>query len=138
MTSGENAIFMDTYGWKPPPGGSVPQSMNDLSLVSVRANLGYARALASRLDLAALRPRPELSSSGYCLAKFAAGSSQIVAYLAGARTVELDLTGAVGSLAVEWLNLSNGDLRPGAQVAGGAKVRLASPIRGDAVVFVHH
>lgn len=137
VTSGENPIFMDPYGREPPPGMSVPWRMDDPLLVSVRANLGYARALSTRLDLAAMRPRPELASSRYCLATVSPDRAQLLVYLAGASSLELDLRDSAGSHQVTWLDLRNGYLMTGQAVLGGARVRLTSPISGDSVLYLH-
>lgn len=135
--SGENPIFMDPYGQEPPPSMNVPWRMDDPLLVSVRANLGYARALSTRLDLAAMRPRSDLASSGYCLAKIAPDSAQYVVYLSGARSVEVDLSDSPGSHAVEWLALATGRLVEGSALTGGARVRFLSPFAGDSVLYLH-
>lgn len=136
--SGENPIFMDPYGEPPPPSIDVPWRMDDPRLVSVRANLGYVRALSTRLDLTTMRPHPELASSSYVLANPGPQSAQYVVYLGGLRSVDIDLTNSPGTLTVKWLDISSGHLLEGTPVTGGQRVQLRSPGVGKVVVYLRH
>ncbi|MBI4664277.1 MAG: hypothetical protein HY735_36235 [Verrucomicrobia bacterium] len=59
---GHNPIFMDPYD------GSILGTLGDPRWEPIRRALGHTRRLAERVNLAALQPRPELASTGYCLA----------------------------------------------------------------------
>jgi len=137
FTSGENPIFMDPYGFPPTPGVDLPWQLNDRLLMDVRTHLGYARALSTRIDLATMLPRPDLASSGYCLARTDMQAPEYVAYVDRSARVELDLRDATGSLRSEWLDPATGRWVPGASVHGGGRARLVSPTQGDTVVRLH-
>ena len=61
---GENPIFMDQYdnSYNLEGGDYDPNNPNDVSL---RRNMGYTRVYATRMNLAAMTPRGDLSSTGY-------------------------------------------------------------------------
>jgi hypothetical protein len=59
---GHNPIFMDPYD------GSVLGKPGDKQWEPIRRALGESRRIAQRIDLAALRPMPDISSTGFCLA----------------------------------------------------------------------
>ena len=44
---------------------------------AVRANIGYASALAGRVNLARMRPRDDLASTGFCLAEIPPSSDPL-------------------------------------------------------------
>lgn len=67
---GLNPIFMDEYD------GNVLGEPFQAKWDPIRRQMGYVRRLAERLDLARTTPRPELCSTGYCLA----GESQMLVY----------------------------------------------------------
>lgn len=60
---GHNPIWMDPFDktsvWEPTPDNAE----------AIRNSLGYALRFAKRMDLAKMKPQPELSSTTYCLAK---------------------------------------------------------------------
>jgi hypothetical protein len=132
---GLNPIFMDPYdqprsdAWEP-----------------VRRAMGQTRRFARRLDLAAALPRPDLASSGYCLAK---PGHQYLVYVPAATTrrvglvqgtpraeVTVDLTDVTGELTVEWLEPSGDTLRTDRPVPGGAKRRFTAPFVGEAILYL--
>jgi hypothetical protein len=138
---GHNPLFMDPYArpdrakaettWTDHlSGGPAAEPKWD----ALRANLGYTRRYALRMDLAAAAPRGELAGSGYCLAE--PGRAYLV-YAPEGGTVTLDLGAASGELEVEWCDPGTGEATTSGTVAGGAKRELASPFEGDAVLFVH-
>jgi hypothetical protein len=104
---------------------------------SLRSNLGYIREFAERVDLAAMRPQPELSSTGYCLSHADGGTAEYLVYAdASTRTVTVDLSGHPGDLAVEWLDPRTGESRREAAVSGGGPRQLRSPFSADAVLYL--
>jgi hypothetical protein len=56
FTRGMNPIYMDTW------------EVSDATLEKTRRAMGQTRKLAERINLAAMEPRPDLASTGYCLA----------------------------------------------------------------------
>ncbi|MFI5315528.1 MAG: DUF6298 domain-containing protein [Myxococcota bacterium] len=117
----------------------------------VRLALGYARAVAERVDLARLRPAGELCSTRFCLAApgveylvFAPLAHRRLHQLLGALTprlagaaFELDLSAAEGTLDVEWVNAEDGRLLAGDPIAGGGRVELRAPFAADALMHAH-
>jgi hypothetical protein len=138
FTRGENPIFMDPYdemasGRGAPPGYD-PNNPNDVSL---RKNLGYARAYANRLNLVAMTPQPDLCSTGYCLANPAANRAEYLVYLPAGGSTTVDLSGASGQLSVEWFNPSTGMTTSGGTTGGGATRSFSAPFSGDAVLYIY-
>ncbi len=93
--------------------------------------MGHARALADRIDLAALAPRGDLSSTGYCLAR---PGAEYLAYLPVGGQATVDLTAASGALQVEWICPLTGVRQPGETLAGGGKRTVTAPFAGQAVL----
>jgi len=122
---GHNPLFMDPYD------GAVLST--DPQWEDLRVNLGYARRLAERLGLNAATPRPELASTGYCLAQDRA----YLVYLPDGGTVTVNLSAMPGRLAVEWLNPATGETVDTDPVEGGAEAALEASFQGDAVLTIH-
>jgi hypothetical protein len=123
---GLNPIWMDPYHsptWDP-----LPANAED-----VRRNLGYTWRYAQKMDLAAMTPRNEISSTGYCLAN---PGKEYLVYLPGGGEATVDLSAARGSLAVEWMNLADGTATAAGRVIGGARRAFRAPFAGDAVLYL--
>jgi hypothetical protein len=132
FTRGLNPIFMDIYD-----GSAAWHEARHLPAdaprwVSLRRNLGDMRALAAELPLHAMAPRPELASTGFCLASPSTGD--YVVYVPVGGDVEVDLAGTAGALRVTWLDAARGTWVNAASVTGGGRRRLAPPVRGDVVL----
>ena len=127
FTRGNNPIFMDPYD------NSVLGKAKPESWDPVRASLGHARRLAERLDLAALTPRTNLASTGYCLAN---PGRQYVVYLPEGGQVEMNLSAATGPLGVEWITPVAGTRHAGDPAAGGGSHTFQAPFRGSAVLVL--
>lgn len=157
VTRGLNPAFMDPYDCA----SDVAHDCVPSAFEPVRANLGYARALLASTALDLMTPRPELCSTGFCLASTSPGAAEVVAYLPSGGTaanaltwlgvhrhprfswpldsrVTVDLSTVGGSLDVEWLELATGRLHAGETVVGGAPRTLTAPFDGDAVLHLHH
>jgi hypothetical protein len=137
---GLNPLFMDP--WMPIPGRTrAGYSGNDLNntrdypdWAPLRIALGQTRRLAERVDLLAMTPHPELASSGYCLAE---PGHAYIAYFPDDARGWLDLTGAPGRYAVEWLNTRTGQTATDADLLqGGARQRMHSPLGMDCVALI--
>ncbi len=127
LVRGHNPLFMDPYD------GAVLGKRFDPQWEPVRRNLGYARRLAERLDLGAMTPRNELSSTAYCLAD--PGKAYVVFIPTGGKT-KVTLAPAGVQFTVEWLDPASGKTSVGKPVEGGADRELAAPFAGAAVVFL--
>jgi len=138
LLSGLNPLLMDPYT-PPDTGMGVPGDyrFNDRLWQRARRALGYARSLASRVDLAAMRPRPDLASSGYCLAHPAGPGAAYLVYAPDRATLTVDLSQASGRLAVAWLRPDEGILVAADSVSGGAAHSFRAPFGGDAVLYIH-
>ncbi len=136
FTRGLNPIFMDGYDGTAYGVGGADFNINDPKWPKLRANLGYTRAYAQQVNLAAMTPRGDLCSTGYCLANPAApGAEFIVFQPSGANSFTVKLNGLSGSFAVEWLNPETGGKSAGAAVNGGGTVTFAPPF-GSAVLYL--
>src|SRR5205823_3076971 len=101
VTHGSQVLFMDPYELYYPRGGrnecaapvrgicSAPQPRYD----NLRANLGYTRQLADRMDLIGMTPQPSRTSTGNALVKYAPNATEILVYAPSAGSFTLDLSG---------------------------------------------
>ncbi len=125
---GHNPLFMDEY-----LGTVLDSPSRRARWAEIRAAMGHARALADSVDLAAMTPHAELSSSAYCLAR--PGAKYLV-YVPGGGQVTVDLSAARGALKVAWIHPVTGARQAGTPVDGGAKRALAAPFAGPAVLAI--
>jgi 4-amino-4-deoxy-L-arabinose transferase-like glycosyltransferase len=131
---GLNPIFMDPYdnGWAFPP--DIPG--HAARWESVRTNLGYTALLARRLGLETMAPRPDLASSGYCLARVSGEQAALVAYAPEDGPLTVDLAGIPGRFSVSWLDPGSGRVVAAAPVTGGQRHRFDPPFPDDAVLVL--
>jgi hypothetical protein len=138
---GCNVLYMDGYDGKA-YGTGHPWTQADsasTTVVLLRKNIGYVLAYSRRVDLAALSPKTALSSTGYCLANpDPVGAAYIVFNPSSGTGFTVDLSGAGGSLVVEWCNPSTGEKLDGGTVGGGTTRSFTAPFAGESVVFIHH
>lgn len=130
---GHNVLFMDPYDdpqWEPILAN---QHVGVRDAEAPRRAMGHARRYAERMDLAASSPRPELASTKYCLAS---PGREYLVYLPDGGEVQVDLSGATGQFAVEWMQPISGQITPGASLDGGRWRSLQAPFDGDAVAFL--
>lgn len=130
---GMNPIFMDPFSPPIDHGAASPTGL-DPQWEPVRKSMGYTLTFARRMDLAKATPRNDLASSGYCLAN---PGSEYLVYLPEGGEVSVELTGVAGQLAGEWFAPSTGQTAGQFTVAGGGKRTFASPVAGDAVLYLH-
>jgi hypothetical protein len=125
FTRGNHFLYMDVYD------RSFLTGPRDLE--SIRA-IGYMLDAANRANLAALVPRPDLASTGYCLAQ---PGVEYLVYAPLGETLSVDLGPAPGrSFAVEWLDTASGTRAAGAAVPGGGRASLTSPFAGPVLVHL--
>jgi len=144
---GQHPIFMDP--WWPLDPDSDPATMpgNFIGGVNkddpdfpdwepVRIAMGATRRFAELIDLAEMEPRPELASSGYCLANV---DREYLIYLPEGGKLTLDLGSApTGStFSVDWyfprLDQGVSGVSP---LSGGDYVSIQTPFTGDAVLHL--
>jgi hypothetical protein len=105
--------------------------------VSLRRNLGYIRDWADRIDLTRMQPRPELASTGYCLAAPQGAAAEYLIYVSDSRIpVTVDLRRTTGRLTAEWFDPVTGRRLSAAPVDGGAVQVLLSPFQQDGVLHL--
>jgi hypothetical protein len=131
FTRGHNPLLMDGYDGSAGVGDPA-YNPSDPKWEQIRTNMGYARALALRMDLAHDTPRGDLASTGYALA----GTDYLV-FLPTGGTVSVDLSFVGGTRTYEWFNPSNGATIAGGTVTGGSTVNFTAPFSGMAVLFIH-
>ena len=107
--------------------------LNKRELEYIRRNMGYTLKYATRINLAAMVPRGDLVSTGYCLAD---PRREFLVYLPEGGETTIDLSMASASLSVEWFEPLSGTTIAAAAVAGGAKRLLRSPFAGDSVLYI--
>jgi hypothetical protein len=155
FTRGLNPIFMDPYQEQLFRADDDTQRQQ---WESVRAALGHTSGFADRMDLGSMTPRPELASTGYCLAN---PGVEYLVYLPAdsrkterssfpqrllepigtvrslAREVRVDLNSSSGRFAVRWFDPSTGNSTDAAPAQGGAhRWFTASFPGGDAVLHL--
>lgn len=123
---GLNPLYMDPY-LDPPIWECLLPNVEE-----VRRNLGYTRTYANKVDLALMTPRPELTSTAYCLAN---PGSEYLVYQPGMGEFTLDLT--AGTYSYEWFNPVAGSIAStGSLVAKGGPKSFSSPFNGDAILYL--
>jgi subtilisin-like proprotein convertase family protein len=132
--SGENPIFMDTYDGRAL--GLEHYQLNNPVWVLLRRNLGYTRAYAQRINLAAMQPNAWRSSTGYALFNHTVGQAEALVYQPQAAVFTVDLSSMNGSFAVEWFNPINGQVSHAVAVIGGATHKFTPPFRQGAVLYL--
>ena len=100
---------------------------------SVRHAMGITLKVANQINLVAMIPHNELSSTTYCLAD---PSSAYLIYLPDGDKVTVNLSNAVGTLKVQWLKPVEGTIIEGKRITGGRKQELIAPFSGDAILYI--
>ncbi len=128
---GHNTLLMDS--WDPIPGrpcgevnwaarpGYPTRDLNrrhDWTWEPVRQAIGNTRALAQRVNLAAMVPHDDLATTKYCLAS---PGVEYIVYLPEGDEVTVDLTGTSATFGVEWMHPVEGTITAGGSVQGGGK-----------------
>jgi hypothetical protein len=122
---GHNPIFMDPYD------GSVLGQ--DRSWEPIRSAMGRTRRIAEKLNLAAMTPRNELASTGYCLAD--PGRAYLAYQPDGGKEFSLRLQAA--KYEVLWLYPSEDrEVRREPIDAGEGASQFKAPFEGAAVLYL--
>ena len=120
---GHNVLYMDMW----------TVERDDARRERVRKAIGHTRRYAARMDFRAAVPRPDLASTGYCLAE--PGESYLV-YLPEGGEITVDLSALEGPVSVEWFSPASGETEIGVPVTGGGTRTFAPPFAGDAVLYL--
>ena len=136
FTRGLNTAFMDLYG---------ATKIGDKEIESLRfvgdwlahhdvtrRRMGHTRALTDRIDLAAMAPRGDLSSTGYCLA---APGREYVVYQPGAGPFRVKLEGGA-TFAVEWVDPETGEVSKGTPVRSNGETTFDALDKSEAVLHL--
>jgi hypothetical protein len=126
---GHHVLFMDPYD------GVTFGAGNPSKWEPIRRALGQTRAWAEKVDLARMIPRPELCSTGYCLADVGGPRPELLAYSPKPGPVSLDLRSVTRRLNGEWFDPESGQLYRLPSAEPGAW--WASPPLGVGPALVH-
>jgi hypothetical protein len=135
FTRGLNPMFMDPYNSKDFGLGALGVDPADPRWEVIKRRLGVTQALSGRLDMAALVPRGDLASTGYCLADAKRGTLYVV-YLPDGGRAAVDLTASRSRLRLTWIDPDTGTGRAGGFVEGGGSRAVHAPGPGDAVLIL--
>jgi len=124
---GHNPIFMDPY--KDARTGHRLEKKFD----PIRRAMGQTLALARKIHLEAMTPRPGLASSKHCLAD---PGGEYLVYLPRGGSVVVDLSAVGGKCRAEWFEPATGRTHPGGEKPGGARRRFKAPFEGPAVLRI--
>jgi hypothetical protein len=130
---GHNPILMEHL----PPLSAVlddlPFAPADPGYVASRRAMGFTRRFADRMNLAKMTPRPELASSGFCLAN--PGAEYLVYHPTGAKPLTVELAG--GTYHYEWFDPKAGHRAASGEVkwAGGVR-KFSAPFDPDSVLYL--
>lgn len=122
FTRGLNVLYMDPL-------------KRDATMEQVRVAMGQTRYYASKLNLAAMVPHGDLTSTSYALAN--PGQAYLIyAPSKGSFSANLSNAAPSDSFSVQWFNPATNSTINGGTVSGGAAVTLAPPFSGAAVVYL--
>jgi len=144
FTRGHHPIFIDHIEPRLP---SILKGYPYLD--GIRRNMGYALGYANKIDLARMKPNPELCSTTYCLSNpgneylvFVPSSKEwtrrALKFLgfASQEEVMVDLRDAAGHLSVEWLNTDTGETMSSRTTTTGGQHNFKSPFGSDSVLYL--
>jgi hypothetical protein len=119
-----------------PYDGTVIGNRFDPKWEPVRRSLGHTRRFAERMNLAAMTPSNELTSTGYCLAFRSQGDGEYLVYSPEGGKITIDLSATPGKLEAEWFDPTKGTSTEARSVDGGATRTLEAPFANDAVLRI--
>jgi hypothetical protein len=138
FTRGLNPILMDPI--KPFPGIDDHPSWGNINHPDhplwepIRKQMGDTLDMAKRINLTAMTPHNELSSSTYCLAN---PGHEYLIYIPEGGTVTADLSHASGTFYLEWFSVINGNTIEKSLALGGQKHEFTAPFDGEAVLYIY-
>jgi hypothetical protein len=106
--------------------------LNKDGWIANRAAMGHTRTYANKMNLAAMTPQNDLSTTGYCLAS--PGHEYLVYQ---AETGQFAVSLNAGRYAFEWFNPATGAAGSKGSFASGARKKaFTPPFAGPAVLYV--
>ena len=130
LLQGHHFLLMDNYRDVRYGAPSRP----DPRFEAERQAMGVVRRLSERVDLARLQPRPELASTGYCLAN---PGKEYVAFRPDEGHLPITVELAGGAYDVTWILPITGDLRVGPLVTSqGGQHDFISPTAGAVALLL--
>jgi hypothetical protein len=144
FTQGNQTLFMDPYVvYYPREHRNLPKSpRNGIGLgpdprwENVRNTMGYIHDYADCMNLAAMTPQGNLSSTGHVLANTGPTNPEFLVYTSSNGVFTVNLAGIKGRFKIEWMNPATGVKTSGETVSGGAKRTFTPPFSGDAVLYL--
>jgi hypothetical protein len=128
FTRGRNPILMDPYGDPVSLSRTRPEN-----LAQARLAMGNTRRIATRINLAAMRPLPALASTAYVLAD---PGREYVVYQPGPQPFTLDLAGqARRTFDVEWIAVASKS-RKRERISGRGRLTLTPPYPAGAAAYL--
>jgi CubicO group peptidase (beta-lactamase class C family) len=125
---GYNPIFMDPYD------GVVLGEKFDPKWEPIRVSMGYTLRYAERMNLAAMQPRNDLTSTKYCLAN---PGAEYLVYKPASDENSITVKLKSGRYQYEWFGPDQGKIISiGIIEADGGEQTLQVPSKGDAVVYI--
>ena len=125
---GLHPIFMDPYD-----GSVLSLGFGQDKAEPIRRSMGFVLKWSRRVDLAAMVPRSDLASSGYCLAN--PGVEYLVWVPQGDGQVSVELP--AGRFQLEWFNTQTGELRRAEPFShDGGRRSLATPFDADTLLYL--
>jgi hypothetical protein len=111
----------------------LPFAPDDPGYVASRKAMGFTRRFAERMNLAKMAPRPELASSGFCLAD--PGAEYLIYSMNTAKPLTVLLI--VGTYDYEYFDPKQGEERARGQITSSGGVhRFAAPFAHDFVLYL--
>jgi hypothetical protein len=128
---GHNPILMENL-FEDSTGRAVPATIGDAGFVAARAAMGQTRRYAEKVNLVAMTPRDDLSSTRYALADPA---SEYLVYQPHSRSFNIKLS--PGTYSYEWFDADSGNIvANGVVTAHQDESSFTAPFIGDAVLYL--
>ena len=128
---GHNPILMDNI-FDDSTGRAVPETTHDRGFIAARGAMGHTRRYASTVNLAAMAPRADLSSTRYALAN---PGSEYIVYQPLPEPFAVKLV--AGAYSYEWFDPSPGTVHStGSITVAEGETTFIAPFMGDAVLYL--
>jgi hypothetical protein len=125
---GCNPLFMDPYD------GIVLGNKFDSKWEPIRRSLGYTSTYALKMNLTAMRPRNNLTSTKYCLAN---PGAEYLVYNPAEDNPAITVKLKAGTYKYEWFNPDTGKVvSEGTVKTADGDNKLEAPFKGDAVLYL--
>jgi len=130
---GHNPILMEHL----PPQSMVlsncPLTPDDPGYIASRKAMGHTRRLAERMNLAATSPRPDLASTGYCLAN---EGKEYLVYAEQQKDFQVNGLQASREYRYEWISTAQATVQETGRITADGRTHRFSPPCDGAVLFL--